>query len=264
VHLGNARGFKERDFVSVEHFEIRVKLIPLVSKDFQIKRFILKRPTIVLERDKGGRGNWEGLAKSREKKKVEKSPAPEKKPPLTIKNVMVGEFAITSGELVLIDHQKGTEQRLTEVNLTLDTISLDRPIGLELSAILDGQPLEVTGKVGPLGTPPGQGKVPILINAKALGSLVAKLQGVVGGLGRQPQFTMAMEVQPFSPRKLAKAIGFDLSEKVGDPDALNELSLKTTVAGTPKAVILKDGLLKLDDSTLTFNLDAKQFLYPDL
>ncbi len=264
VHLGNARGFKERDFVSVEHFEVRVKLIPLVSKDFQVKRFILKRPTIVLERDKGGRGNWEDLAKSREKKKVEKSPPPEKKPPFTIKNVMVGEFAITSGELVLIDHQKGTEQRLTEVNLTLDTISLDRPIGLELSASLDGQPLEVTGKVGPLGTPPGQGKVPILINARALGSLVAKLQGFFGGLGRQPQFTMAMEVQPFSPRKLAKAIGFDLSEKVGDPDALKELSLKTTVAGTPKAVILKDGLLKLDDSTLTFNLDAKQFEKPVL
>ncbi|MFQ5842967.1 MAG: AsmA family protein, partial [Thermodesulfobacteriota bacterium] len=170
----------------------------------------------------------------------------------------------TSGELVWIDHQKGTEQRLTDVTLSLNTISLDQPIGLELSARLDGQPLEVKGKVGPLGIPPGRGKVPILINAKALGSLVTKLQGFVADLGRQPRFSMTMEVQPFSPRKLAKAAGFDLSKTVGDPDALTELSLKTTIAGTPKAVTMKDGLLKLDDSTLSFNLGARQFEKPVL
>jgi AsmA protein len=270
VHLGNAKGFKEKDFVSVEHFEVRVKIIPLISKDFQVKRFILKGPRIALEKGRSGRGNWEDLSKSRETKKAEekpppgKRPTPEKKSPFTIKNVMVGEFAITSGELVWIDHQKGTEQRLTDINLSLETISLDQPIGLELSAHLDGQPLEVKGKVGPLGRPPGEGKVPILVNVKALGSLVAKLQGFITDLGRQPQFNMAVEIQPFSPRKLAKVVGLDLSKKVGDPDALKELSLKTTLAGTTKAVAVKDGLLKLDDSTLTFNLDAKQFEKPVL
>jgi len=270
VHLGNAKGFKEKDFVSVEHFEVRVKIIPLISKDFQVKRFILKGPRIALEKGRSGRGNWEGLSKSRETKKAEekptpgKRPTPEKKSPFTIKNVMVGEFAITSGELVWIDHQKGTETRLTDVNLSLETISLDQPIGLGLSAHLDGQPLEVKGKVGPLGRPAGEGKIPILVNVKALGSLAAKLQGFVTDLGRQPQFHMAVEIQPFSPRELAKVVGVDLSKKVGDPDALKELSLKTTLAGTTRAVAVKDGLLKLDDSTLTFNLDAKQFEKPVL
>jgi AsmA protein len=270
VHLGNAKGFKEKDFLSVEHFEVRVKLIPLISKDFQVKRFILKGPRIALEKGRSGRGNWEGLSKSREKKMVEEKPTPKKRParekksPFTIKNLMVGEFGITSGELVWIDHQKGTEQRLTDINLSLETISLDQPIGLELSAHLDGQPLEVKGKVGPFGRPAGVGKVPILFNVRALGSLVAKLQGFVADLDRQPRFNMAMEIQPFSPRKMAEAVGFDLSKKVGDPDALKELSLKTTLAGTTKAVAVKDGLLTLDDSTLTFNLDAKQFEKPVL
>ncbi|NIS61158.1 MAG: AsmA family protein [Proteobacteria bacterium] len=268
VHLGNAKGFKEKDFVSVEHFAVRVKLVPLISKDFQVKRFILKGPRIALEKSRSGRGNWEDLVKSREKKKVEEKPTPKERPvpekesPFTIKNLMVGEFAITSGELVWIDHQTGTEKRLTDVNLSLDTISLDQPIGLELSARLDGQPLEVKGKVGPLGTPPGKGKVPILISAKALDSLVAKLQGSVVDLARQPRFNMTMEVQPFSPRELAKAAGLDLSKTVRDPDALMELSLKTTLVGTTEVVAMKDGLLKLDDSTLTFTVGAKQFEKP--
>jgi AsmA protein len=264
VHLGNAKGFKEKDFISTEYFEVRVKLFPLIFKDFQVKRFALKGPRIVLEKSKEGRGNWEGLAKSREQKETEKRPVPGKPPSFPIKNLMVGEFAITSGELVWIDHQKATQKRLTQVNLALDGISLDQPIGLELSALLDGKPLEIKGKVGPLGRSPGKGKVPILLNARALNAIGAKLQGFFADLGGQPQFNVTMEVQPFSPRKLAKVLGLDLSERTRDPDALKEMSLKAALAGTSKAVTLKDGLLKLDDSSLTFNLDAKQFEKPVL
>lgn len=264
VHLGNAKGFREKDFVSVEYFEVRVKLIPLIFKDLQVKRFVLKGPRIVLEKSKGGRGNWEDLAKSRETRKPEKRPAPEKAPSVGIKNLMVGEFAITSAELVWIDHQKGTQQRLTQVNLALDRISFDQPIGLKLSTLLNGKPLEIEGKVGPLGRSPGEGKVPILLKARALDTIVARLQGFLADLGRQARFNMTMEVQPFSPRKLAKAMEVDISKKTRDPDTLKEMSLKVTVAGTSKAVTLKDGLLKLDDSNLTFDLDAKQFEKPIL
>jgi len=75
---------------------------------------------------------------------------------------------------------------------------------------------------------------------------------------------MTMEVEPFSPRTLAKAMEVDLSKKTRDPDTLKKMSLKVTVAGTPKAVTLKEGLLKLDDSNLTFDFDAKQFEKPVL
>jgi len=264
VHLGNAKGFKEKDFVSVEHFEVRVKLLPLIFKDFQIKRFIVKGPRIVLAKDKGGRGNWEDLVKSQQQKKAEKRPTPQKKPPFAIKNLMVGEFAITSGEFVWIDHQKGTERRLTEISLGLDRISLDQSIGLKLFARLDGQPLEVMGQVGPLGRPVGEEEVPILLNIRAFDALGAKVQGFFSDLGREPRFFMATEIQPFSPRRVAETLGIDLSQKTQDPEALTEMSLKTTVVGTFKAVRIKDGLLKLDDSTLKFNLDAREFEKPVL
>jgi AsmA protein len=264
VHLGNAKGFREKDFVSVEYFEVRVKVIPLIFKDLQVKRFVLKGPRIVLEKNKAGRGNWEDLAKSGELRKPEKRPAPEKSPSFGIKNLMVGKFAITSGELVWVDHQQGTQQRLTQVNLALDRISFDQPIGLEFSTRFNGKPLEIEGTVGPLGKSPGEGKVPILLKARALDTIVASLKGFLADLNREARFNVTMEVQPFSPRKLAKAMEVDISEKTRDPDMLKEMSLKVSIAGTPKAVTLKDGLLKLDDSNLTFDLDAKQFEKPVL
>ncbi len=264
LHLGNAKGFKEKDFVSVEHFEVRVKLLPLIFKDFQVKRFVVKGPRLALEKDKAGRGNWEDLVKPEKPKKAEKRPSPGKGAPLPFKGLAVGEFAITSGEFVWVDHQKETEKHLTEVNLVLDPVSLDQKIGLDLSARLDGQPIEIKGEIGPLGSPPGEGKVPVVVNVRALDGLVAKLQGFFADLSQEPQFSMAMEVEAFSPRKLAEAVGIDLSRKTSDPNALTEMSLKTNFAGTGKAIRVKDGLLKLDDSTMTFDLEAKQFEKPVL
>ena len=265
VHLGNAKGFEEKDFVSVEHFEVRVKLLPLIFKNFQVKRFIVKRPRIVLERKKAGQGNWKDFVKSRPPAETETKPAPEKEgPPVTIKNLMVGEFAITGGELLWIDRQKGTERRLTDVTVGVDPITPTQPIGFQLSAQLDGQPLTVTGEAGPLPTPLGEGKVPVLLKVRAFDALVGNIQGFFVDLGRKPRYVVAAEIEQFSPREVAEKLGIDLSHKTRDPEALTKMSLKTTVAGTLEAVALKDGLLKLDDSTLTFDVDASEFERPVL
>ena len=67
LRLGNPPGFKEKDFVSVKSFDVKVKLIPLISKDIQVKRFVLKGPRIALIKSKAGRGNWEGIGKPSKK-----------------------------------------------------------------------------------------------------------------------------------------------------------------------------------------------------
>ena len=48
VHLGNPKGFKEKDFISIKSFEVRVKVLPLLSKTVEVKRFVLVEPRIVL------------------------------------------------------------------------------------------------------------------------------------------------------------------------------------------------------------------------
>ena len=58
LHLGNPQGFKEKDFITIASFDVRVKLLPLLFKDIQVKRFILKRFRMVLETSKDGRVNW--------------------------------------------------------------------------------------------------------------------------------------------------------------------------------------------------------------
>ena len=40
LQLGNPPEFAEKEFVTVKSFEVRVKLLPLLFRDIQIKRFI--------------------------------------------------------------------------------------------------------------------------------------------------------------------------------------------------------------------------------
>jgi AsmA protein len=268
IHLGNPPGFEEKDFASLKSVEVRVKLLPLISKDIQVKRFILEGPRIALERSKIGRTNWEDLGK----KSVEAAPKPEKeKAPgggdgegLPIAGLAVGEFAVTKGSLLWIDHSKGERKEVSDLNLTLKDVSLDRPIQLVLSAILDGQPVELKGNVGPLGKEPGKGTMPVDLSIKALKELEVGLKGKLVDPATNQQFDLVLQVSPFSPRKLMSALGQDFPVKTADPNVLNKVALKAQLKGNPKNVSIADGKLQLDESNLAFSMKAKDFSRPDL
>jgi AsmA protein len=270
LHLGNPSGFKEKDFVTVKSFEVRVKLLPLISKDIQVKRFILKGPRIVLERLKDGKGNWEGIGKPSggvppKPPKDEKEPAEKKPGPgLPIKSLAVGEFAITEGYVLFIDHAKGERKEISGMNLRLKDVSFDRPIHLALSASLDGKPLSLEGTVGPMGKEPGKGTIPLDMAVMALKQLNVSLKGKLTDPASKLGFDLALRVSPFSPRKLVESLGQSFPIKTSDPKALSSVALKLNLKGTPQDVSISNGVLDLDDSKLTFAVSAKEFSKPDV
>ncbi len=185
LHLGNPEGFEEKDFLSVKAFEVRIKLLPLLSKNIQIKRFVLESPRIMLEKRKDGKTNWEGLgtssddvsAKSPEAAKGTEESTPQKG--LPIKSLAVNEFAITDGLVTYIDHTNGTRRELSDFTLRLQDVSMESPIRLSLSANLDDQPISMEGTVGPIGKDPGRGTIPLDLVIKALKELDISIKGKI-------------------------------------------------------------------------------------
>ena len=57
--IGNPSGFEKEKFVTVKSFEARIKLLPLLSGNYEIKRFVLKEPHIILIKNAAGKTNWE-------------------------------------------------------------------------------------------------------------------------------------------------------------------------------------------------------------
>ncbi len=58
LSLGNPEGFESKVFVTVKAFEVRVKLMPLLSKKIEVKQFVMQEPKIFLTKLANGRTNW--------------------------------------------------------------------------------------------------------------------------------------------------------------------------------------------------------------
>lgn len=267
LHLGSPQGFTEKDLLFVKSFNVRMKLLPLLSKDVQVERFVIEGPKIVLEKNKDGRANWEGLGKPAEKGVTTPAPQGAPKEPVggvPLKSLAVGEFAVREGSVLLIDHGAGTRKELSDLTLELKDVSLERPIGFLLSAVMDKMPLSVEGRIGPVGKDPGKGKVPLDVSVKALKEISLNLKGNVEDLTAAPKFDLALAMDPFSPRKVFDAMEKPFPVKTTDPGALSRMSLKSKIQGGTEKVSLSDGLMELDDSKLLFSALAKDFSKPDL
>jgi len=266
LHLGNPAGYKERDFVSVKSFEIRVKVLPLIRKRMEVERFVLVGPMIYLHKDSKGRGNWEGLGKPEETRKELKKPSAgeaEKAPSeLPLAALAVGEFSVRDGSLVMVDDSSGSRRELSGIAVELRDVSLDRPINLSLSAKMDGKPLSLEGSLGPIGKIPGMGTVAVDLALKALGELNASVKGKVVDPALARKFDLAINVSRFSPRKIMDSLGRKFPASTSDPEALKRVSLDMHVSGDTASLIIKDGVMELDDSKINFSASLAEFERP--
>jgi AsmA protein len=267
LSLGSPPGYNEKDMLFIKSFDVRMKLLPLLSKDIQVQRFVVEGPRLALEKNKNGRGNWEGLGKPSEKG-APKATAPSAPKPAAegfpLKSLAVGEFAVRNGSILYVDDGSGARQEISNLTLELKDVSLDRPIRLVFSALLDKMPVSLEGQVGPLGKEPGKGNVPIDLSIKAFKEVQMNLKGSLQNLTASPQFDLFLQMDPFSPRKIFAALGKPFPVATADQQALNRVGLKSRIQGSPQNVNLSQGVLDLDDSKLNFSATAKDFSKPDL
>ena len=269
LHMGNTSGFAEKDFLTVNSFEVRIKLLPLISKNIQIKRFVVNEPRVLLVKKKDGGVNWEFSKRTPEKeggsKKEKEAEAPAGKTPkigLPISTLTVGDLSIKNGIVLWVDHSTDTRKEVSDINLTVKDAALDRPVQLAFSAQLDKQPLSVKGSVGPLDKGLEGGGVPLDLSVNAFKELSMRLKGNLENPVISPAVNMDIEVAEFSPRKLVAALGQTFPIATTDPLALNRVALKAKVKATAENVSLSNGLLDLDNSKLNFSMQASEFSRP--
>ena len=268
LHLGSLPGFKEKDFIIVKSFDVRVKLVPLLFKDIQVKRFILKGARLVLETADDGRTSWEFNAiptpelsakTSTETKKPKKAGSGEG---IVLKAFALGELAVTDGSVLWLDHRKKERKEISDVTLLLQDVSLDRPIGISFSARIDKQPFSLKGNVGPIGKMLGKGAIPVDLSVRALEQVDIGLKGKIVDPATQPNLDLTINVSPFSPRKILAAMGKALPVSTSDPGVLNRVSLKAGIKGDSKNVSVSDGMLDVDESKMNFMIKAGSFAKP--
>jgi len=276
LRMGNPEAFGGGDFITVESFETRVKLLPLLTKKIEIKKFVLKGPEIHLVKSAKGDGNWalgtqEVIKTAQETKTAQEEKAPSTKgsdtkggAQLPVKSLQVDEFTISDGRVVYTDKGTDLQKEVDNISLKLEDVSLDRLISLNFKADVEGRPVSVTGSLGPVGKVPGQGRVAIDLVVKAFGQLEMALQGDVVDPATRQQFKMNLSLAPFSPRKLLQELDIAMPVETADVGVLDNFHAKLDVEGNPNDIQLRESSITLDDSVLNMSARIQDMARPDV
>lgn len=152
VRVGNAQGFSAQPFAEIEQLDVRVKLMPLLSKQIEVDTLVLNGLRLNLERDAQGRTNWESLAGAQQ---------PDEAKPETQDTAAGGPLAVSVQGI-----------RIEDARIALD----DRQAGQ--TVVLDGVHL-VTGALAPGATVPVEAGVTFTSTQPAM-TLKADLEAKVG------------------------------------------------------------------------------------
>lgn len=259
--IGNPEGFPSGNLLSIQQFDAHLEVMPLLSKQVVVDRFVIEGPVINLHRLADGRANWEiGTGQSAG---TMTDPEPEagssSGQPFKLESLEVGEFAIINGLVRVHDEQAGLQRQVQNVHLKLTDISFERPIKLELSGTSEEMSLAVNGVVGPIGSQPGKGELPLDISVMALDRVGVKLKGILRDPAGELGYDLQLDIDSFSPRELMGLFGMGEALPDGDPNSLTSLALSVHAVGGTSELQLQNGKLNIDDSTLDFQMQAADF-----
>jgi len=118
------------DMVSVQTAQLRVKLMPLLSKKVEVDTVILEQPIVKLVTLKDGTDSFYGLS-SEEDIASRDSQSPETAVALVIQGL-----ELTDGMLTIDDRQAGTLKEVSDFNLVTGNLIGDEPASIQASGTL--------------------------------------------------------------------------------------------------------------------------------
>ena len=144
VTLANAQWGSKPQMLTVKRFEGQVGLLDVLSGNVQVQKLVLIEPTILLETDASGRGNWvfDGVPAAGESSG---SASGEGAPALSVSNVRI--------ENARIEYRDGVTGQSTVLAISAIEATSggpDQPITLAISAALNAVAVEASGSVGPI------------------------------------------------------------------------------------------------------------------
>jgi uncharacterized protein involved in outer membrane biogenesis len=179
VALSNPPGFSRPDMATVQGLELRLALLPLLSKEIRIDQLVLRQPDILLETNAKGQANWElapvgsigvgangagalgaGSPGAGSPGAGSSSAAPSPPPPESSSpgnsaaepppRIALSSLKIEGGTLAMRD-ASGRTTTLALKQLTVQEATPSASLHLTIDATYNGTPVNLTADTGPLG-----------------------------------------------------------------------------------------------------------------
>ncbi|WP_461211241.1 AsmA family protein [Desulfocurvus sp. DL9XJH121] len=164
VSLSNAPGFGDAPFAEVRHTDVRVKLLPLLSKDVQVRGVTIDGLRLNLARNAKGRTNWQDLAgtpskaapKAEAQDSDQTSGADKAAGPL-LAGLSVDGVRITDAGVAWADAVSGQRCTVSQASLTTGPVSLGSAFDFSFAARAEAAEPALTANIEVSGhADPGQ------------------------------------------------------------------------------------------------------------
>jgi uncharacterized protein involved in outer membrane biogenesis len=164
VTLSNPDGFSRPQMAVLQRLDLKLALLPLLSRRIEIDSLAIHGADILLEMNAGGVGNW----------RFNPAPAAPQQPATTAStttaspppSIHVEAIEVDDGQIAYRNARMATPVVLAVSTLTLRGGKGDEPIDLSLAATADTTPLALSGRVGPPSVLLGNTASPLTLDLK--------------------------------------------------------------------------------------------------
>ncbi|GAB4353122.1 MAG: AsmA family protein [Gammaproteobacteria bacterium] len=133
TRLGNAPGFDATPFAQVEGVEVRARLLPLLNRELEVGRLVLRGLQLNLQVDAEGRSNWADLAAGGGEPGTTPGESAESAAGApAIAALAIGGLEVTGAQLGYRDASSGAAYRVQDLALTSGPLALGKPTELDL------------------------------------------------------------------------------------------------------------------------------------
>lgn len=134
ITLGNAKGFQDQPFATATESNVKIKLLPLLSKKIEANRIALKGLVLNLAKNKQGIRNWDDLTKPDDIKTAAAPPATDGgKPDEQSTLFAIGGISIENAQVNWDNLQTGKHIEIKDLNLNTNNFTFGEPVDVAIS-----------------------------------------------------------------------------------------------------------------------------------
>jgi AsmA family protein len=204
VSFQNAPWGSQPDMVTAKRFDVKVALLPLISGNIEIKRFILIEPHILIETNSSGKSNLTFETPkdqvTEEPKKTQPKEEAIKLPALTLNQVRIEQGSFT--------YKNGQSKKTCAIkidSLSLEEKNASSPMNFKIKGTYGKEVFEIAGTLGPLSALLSVDQPwPVDLKAKT-GWLNLSVNGSIQNVKSQPKLDLKVQIQGNDLVKIAKA-----------------------------------------------------------
>ncbi len=154
ITLSNAAGFGDTPFAQINRAEVKLKLMPLLKQEVEMKAITLRGLNLNLQVDVNGKTNWDDLGQG-EAPATTTTPAPSQPAPssddeagtVSLAALAIGGLEITDANISYDDRSSDARYSIKQMNLITGPISLNSPLDIALSSQFSSNQPDVSGKL---------------------------------------------------------------------------------------------------------------------